>query len=601
LAGSKSNILNLVNDAILIKTDDRGNTITNFIRGRVFHDTDGQCNYDGGDRLLNDWLIIATGEKETFFGSTDEEGRFNITVDTGKYVVDVLPANAYWSSCLEGGYELELTEFYDTTELDFPVLEAVSCPYLEVDVSTPFLAVCSDVRYDVSYCNTGTATAEGAFVEVELDEELTFVSSGIAFSEREGNRFTFPLGDIAPSECGTFEVNTRLACEGIASGQAGMVSAHIFPDEFCIEPDPNWDGSSVVVSGICQDNEILFRLSNVGTGDMEVPQRFFVVEDDVMFKQEPYQLDADQDTLIELEGTGATYRMIAEQSPFHPGMNFPTAVVEGCVEEGVSYTTGKVTQFPENDQDPFLSVDVQEIIGSGADISLRGYPKGYRDSIIDSRTDLTYTIFFRNTGTDTIDRIVIRDTLSSNLDITTVVPGASNFSYDFEIYDQGVLKFTFTDIELLPDGSAEEASTRGYVSFTVSQKPSNPVGAIIENSAAVFLGFQAPVQTNVVRNVVDVFPNFVELLTSTDEVFIPGVKAVVFPNPFVETATLRLEGASFDALIFSLYDIRGKLLRQRTFNGNQIAIHRDQLPAGTYFYKVETNGQLVNTGKLLVR
>ena len=57
---------------------------------------------------------------------------------------------------------------------------------------------------------------------------------------------------------------------------------------------------------------------------------------------------------------GSTYRAVVEQVQGHPGNNFPTVAIEGCTLDGQgSYTTGQVTQFPENDQDASIDIDVQ--------------------------------------------------------------------------------------------------------------------------------------------------------------------------------------------------------------------------------------------------
>ena len=189
----------------------------------MFFDRDGACDLDPGDPPLKEWLVKVTGGNKNYFGTTDENGRYRVLVDTGKYNVTVFPASQYWESCIAGGYNINLTNFYDTTSLNFPMTVAQACPYLEVDISTPFLAVCSDVEYTVAYCNLGTVTAQNAYVEVTLDDKLTFVSSGVPFTSQDGKTYTFQLGDIDAAECESFKIQTQLACNGIAQGQSVLV------------------------------------------------------------------------------------------------------------------------------------------------------------------------------------------------------------------------------------------------------------------------------------------------------------------------------------------------------------------------------------------
>ena len=151
-------------------------------------------------------------------------------------------------------------------------------------------------------------------------------------------------------------------------------------------------------------------------------------------------------------------------------------MVEGCTQEGQEeYTTGQVTQFPENDQDPYVDIDVQEILSTlGTANILIGHPKGYQDSIITTNTDIEYTVLFANTESDTLNRLVIRDTLPEELDLATLAAGPASHPYTFEVYNSGVLKITFNDLNLIPaDSSGSETDSRGYVKFTLSQKPKN--------------------------------------------------------------------------------------------------------------------------------
>ncbi|MDX1942919.1 MAG: T9SS type A sorting domain-containing protein [Saprospiraceae bacterium] len=597
--------LAFINDVLLIKTDPQGNTITNFIAGQVYYDKDGACDFDPADEPLKEWLIRVdktTGENKTYFGTTDENGRYKILVDTGRYNVKVLPVNDYWESCISGGYNINLTNFYDTTSLNFPAFVAQACPYLEVDVSTPFLAVCADVEYTVAYCNVGTAKASDAYVEVTLDDKLTYISStGITPTSQNGNVYRYNLGDLEISECGSFTIQTKMGCEGIAIGQAALVSAHIYPDTVCLEPGPEWDGSSIIVSGRCEQDTVSFRISNIGRNDMTRPSRYYIVQDVVILRNAvPFQLQSQEDESISLPSNGATYRLIAEQAVDHPGRSYPTVAVEGCAENGQSISTGYVLQFPEDDRDNFVDIDVQEVVGLTQKVEMRGYPKGYQDSLIAANTEITYKIFFKNTETDTVSRVVIRDTLPESLDIATFVKGSSSHPYSYEIYGDGVLKITLEDVQLLPNGSVDETSNWGFVNFRIAQKPNNPTKTTITNDAAVYFDYDAPVMTNEVTHVVAQFPDFLVSVTP-GPVFMPDVRIKVYPNPFVEFATFEIEGRDFGKVNFSLFDVMGRSVESKNFVGNQFKYYRNQnIPAGAYTFRLESEGQLISSGKLIM-
>ncbi len=605
VSGHNSQTLLFINDVTLIKVDALGNLLTNTIQGRVYRSNNECGAFEAGDTPLSRWTVTATSSDNSYFTITDEQGFYNILADTGLYTVTVLPLNPTWSVCDTTGFEVDFSEGYTDATFNFPVTAQTGCVAMSVGVASDFLAVCEDVGYYIAYSNDGTINAFGVYVEVELDEELTYVSSTIPPSNINGNVYTFQLGDVNSTEFGFFKINTAMACDGIAQGQATLVSAHIYPDTLCLEPDPDWDMASIIVGGFCENDSIKFFIRNVGNGNMTETKLSFVVEDDVVMLTQPFQLPATQETLIPLavNDEGSTYRLIVQQSSGHPGMSFPTVAVEGCAQG--EYTTGYVSDFPENDGDPFIAIDVQEVSGSELPIALRGHPTGYQDSILARNTDITYTISFRNDGTDTVSRVVIRDTLPTNLDFTSLTFGPSSHPYNVQLYGNGILKITFEEIQLQPNGSAQEAQTRGFLNFRIAQKLDLPLGTIIDNRAAVYFDYVEPVVTNTVHHVIGCTDLFQQgcITVSIDPTPEPtGLKITVQPNPFANVATIKIEGpATGKTLNFKVYDITGKLVRSDRFNANHFDFHRGGLAPGMYLYRIQSEGLVLGSGKILVQ
>jgi len=84
----------LGNEMVLIKTDDLGSLQTNYLRGKVYFPSGNDCSpYTEGDLGLNGWLVKATGENVTFFGSTDSLGNYDLRVDAGVYELELLQKN----------------------------------------------------------------------------------------------------------------------------------------------------------------------------------------------------------------------------------------------------------------------------------------------------------------------------------------------------------------------------------------------------------------------------------------------------------------------------------------------------------------------------
>lgn len=596
-----------INDLILLKLDGTGNVVTNQISGTIKYAPEG-C--DGPDSLavpLDDWLVVAESADQTYFITTDSNGFYTAKVDTGTYTIKTLPPNNLWDVCEPEIHIVALNEFYDTTEINFGVTAGADCPAMQVDVTTPYLINCENAIYAVSYCNLGPGIGEAAYIEIDIDEDLTFISSSIAPSSQDGSMLTFQLGDIGSMECGEFMITAQLACEGIVNGQATLVSAHIYPDTICEGVD-DWSGASIQVSGECdtETGTMNFRIRNVGEANMIRQRNYFIVEDQIMFRTAPFQLPQFDEEVIPIQSIdGATYRLIAEQEEGHPGQSYPTVAIEGCVTEGEPFNVGMVTQFPEDEANSFQAVDAQEVLPIGSGVLMRGYPKGYQDSLIDQNTEIEYTIIFENTGSEIIDRVVIRDTMSSALDVSSITLGASSHPYEFEIYNDGILKITFDEIQLQPGGSTEEANSRGFVQFRIAQKPVNDVGIVIENGATVYFDYAAPQPTNVVRHTIGCTDIVNAGCIISDVRPGPGnpegLTIKVSPNPFFESTSFEIIGTVFDAVEFSVYDVTGKLVRTDRFRGNNYDFYRRSLPGGMYLYQMRSEGRVIATGKVVIR
>lgn len=590
-----------LNDVSIFKTNASGDIHTNFIQGKVLIDEDEDCFPDNDESALQDWLVFAQGA-ETYFGTTDANGNYSIRVDTGTYDVILLPKNPYWEICEDTIMDVVIDMFYDTTFIDYSVKKDIDCPFMNVDISVPFLLPCSTDDFVVEYCNDGTIDADSAYVTIALDEDLIFNFASITPSQIiDDSLYIFDLDTLEVGECGSFTINATLDCNATA-GEAVFAYAHIFPDTICTPINPIWDMASLKVDGYCDTDSVRFSVTNVGSGDMNEPQGLVIIEDIILGKTIDVELDVGQIHELSFPADGKTYRIVAEQPEGHPGDSYPTVAVEGCDNGAGGVSLGQVTQFQEDENNSFISIEVQESISSiDAVLSLRGYPKGYilNDSaFITANTDIEYHLIFQNTGTDTITRVVIRDTLSSHLDLSTVRPGASSHPTDFKIYDNGVLKFTFEDIQLVPGSGAD--GSFGFVKFKVSQKPNNPIGTRIDNSAAIFLGYEGPTQSITKTHFIggDSLEQFV-IITNLEEPINPDIQIKAYPNPFFESTKIEISGSNFNKVTLTLFDLMGKKIRKESFSGNEIQFNRDNLPSGTYIYTLEAEGRLLNSGKII--
>lgn len=609
-AGTSQPVINtLETNAYLAKVDANCLVFTDYLQGEVYHDYNKNCFRDSGEPPLRDWVVKLESPDFVRYATSDADGKFQILVDTGNYVMTLVSPNPYWSICGNSS-TVSVTQFYDTIAAAAPVQAEFACPRNEVHVATPILHHCANNIYTVRYCNSGTVPSVDTKIDVTIDSWLSVTGSSMPWSSVQGNTYTFNVGYLANGDCGSFTIDAFLDCDNTLTGQSHCVKAHIYPDSFCNVGSGN-ACAIIEARARCNGDSVVLSVKNVGK-TKQVESLDFIVIEDVLMLTKPNDPDFDYsfndlDTneirdLWKQPANGKTLRLITEQQSCYPGLSYPTAAVEGCISDtsgtGTDISLGYFTMFPEDDGDAFVSSDCQESYEADYNpvFLKRGHPKGYDDThhYVSPKTDLDFLIRFQNNGADTIKGVIVCDTLSAWLDPTTVQPGAASHPYDFEVYGNGIVRFTLPNLNLLPDSSANE----GYVKFRVSQKPGVPCGTEIFNSAAVYFDYQAPFITNeTFHTVCDSF-----IVLQTIHIPYPGASLNVFPNPFDESAMFEIKGVQGNPdYRLELYDAQGRLLFSQFFNQSNFRLFRRQLPAGTLFYRLSASGRTVATGKLIAR
>ncbi len=353
------------------------------------------------------------------------------------------------------------------------------CEQLFVDISTQCLTRCQENTWYVKYCNTSPTDADSVLVVVSLDESLDFQSSTLPFTGQVGNVYFFYIGVLQAGACDTFSISTFLDCDA-APGQAHCTSAYIFPDENCQSPGPNWDGAEISVEAECEGDSVVLTIRNEGAGDMQNDAEFIIIEDDIVVMFDSYNLPSGNSFTVGFPADGSTWYLAAEQSEGYPGFSFPSVTLEGCTA-GSDFATGFLTMFAEDDMRPNVDHTCMANTDSCASFDKISFPEGVgTENCINYDQSIEYQINFQNTTPNTIDSVIICDTLSIFLDPSTLMAGASTHGYEASVMNGGVVKFRFENINLLPGES-------GFVKFTVFQNPNNLIGTHIENYALVWL------------------------------------------------------------------------------------------------------------------
>jgi len=161
---------------------------------------------------------------------------------------------------------------------------------------------------------------------------------------------------------------------------------------------------------------------------------------------------------------------------------------------------------------------------------------------------LKYTVRFQNTGTDTAINVRIEDIIDTELDLSTIQFDFYTHNFTPLIYGRKlVLKF---DNIFLPDSGADYNGSMGMIQYSIKQNPSLNPGTRIENYAAIYFDFNAPIFTNTTVNTIT-YP--VNVIDSDPE---KTSQIMVYPNPIEESVWLKWDFSTEDnfqsAEIYSL-------------------------------------------------
>lgn len=78
--------------------------------------------------------------------------------------------------------------------------------------------------------------------------------------------------------------------------------------------------------------------------------------------------------------------------------------------------------------------------------------------------------------------------------------------------------------------------------------------------------------------------------------------ARVYPNPFTDHCTIRIENSGNQPCNLSVFNVQGALVRSIPgITGQQATFYRGELPVGFYFYELRTNDGMIANGKLIIR
>jgi Secretion system C-terminal sorting domain len=580
-----TNLPFITSSLYFIKGDANGRIYTRTILGRIMKDIDLNCADIPQETGFKNVPIVATNDQNKhIYATTDENGYYTMDVDSGQYIVSVVPPSEQWNLCQNDVIAI-VTTVNDSANIDFPIQPNSTCPQMEVFISTDRVRGCVFGSWTINYCNLGTETAENAYVIVQLDPLMNPTSSSVPLTVLANNAVRLELGNVSSLDCGSVILGTFLSCDAIL-GQTLCAEAHVYPDTICGQVG----APKLTIKGKCVNNQIIFTIKNTGNAPMTLPVDYIVIEDDMIqlnFQGQIPTLGIGEEANISIPATGATFRMEINEGN---GL-IASAAIEAC---GNNPSFGFVTMFPPDDAPTFIDIFCKEVIGSYDPNEKLAYPKGATsEHYLAKNTDIEYQIDFQNTGTDTAYLVVLRDTLDVALNPASIRMGASSHPYTWELLDQGELKITFKDIYLV-DSNANEPASHGFVQFRIAQQKDLVDGTVITNRAGIYFDGNLPVITNEVFHTIG--KPYV-LVTFDEEKAL--AKATVTPNPSADFAEITLNNGLIGAKNFILTDVTGRIIQSRTFEGDKISVNVKTLPLGLYYFQIIAENGFKVGGKML--
>lgn len=558
------------------------------IEGKVFADTLNNCSLDVSEPGLPNWKLKGVGLVTGYvaYCTTDNLGNYVLQMPTQDSIIELslLPTINLYQGC--GLVDTVFLHGAASVVHNVPANLNLDCRILSVELSTIRLRRCFKSAYQVVGCNLNLQEVPNARVEIQLDPYFLQPAFSLPAVDLGGNKWSVALGNLPAGTCKDFQVNFDVSCDAVL-GQTHCTEAHIFPDTVC-RTSLEWSGANVALRAWCAGDSVHMEIKNNGSGDMDVENDFVVVEDIIMYEQDKFQLQSGGVKAIVVPGNGATWRLQADQPPFHPYGGPEAVVVEGC---GGVNQTGLVRMLPLENPNPFVAIDCEQNTGSYDPNDIQATPEGVGAShLLEPNIPIEYKIRFQNTGTDTAFNVVILDTLPASLDISTARPQVSSHAFYFEKLPGNVLKFTFENI-LLPDSASNQLGSNGYIKYYVAQVANNPVGTHIENRAAIYFDFNKPVITNTA------FHRIGKHFIVSGIQSVPNGSAIeVFPNPGSAAWNVVIP---IDQAIMRLENVQGQVLFTKALNKGLNVISAIDLSPGLYWFQISGPGLSTQSGKLV--
>ncbi|WP_169788176.1 DUF7619 domain-containing protein [Rufibacter tibetensis] len=481
------------------------------ISGKLYVDQNANCVLDVSEKGLANKLIKI--EPGSLYSMSDANGNYSFKVPLGATHITPLVSPAYKAqvvkSCLESTQITTDSLTHDVKNVNFGYTFK-ECTSISVDIAADRRRRCMQSSTTVTYINDGVADVHNVKIKVIYPEYVVPISSSLPWVARQDSALIFDIGTLKAGERHSFVISDSTVC-GIESirGLSQCVKAMITPKNSCSEPGQEWNQASVALAAtfLKQAKMAAFTITNAGTQDMADSTAYRVFANAALVKHGKVKLERGASARLEVPAQTMTYRLEADQVPHHPGQSRPAVSIQPStipVDLPMNAMPTPIDDFFQDDADAEVDVSCMVIVDSYDPNDKQVSPQGITSRhYIKAEDELEYLVRFQNTGTDVAYNVVVKDTISEHLDISSLRIGSASHPFTYTVTGKGrpVLTYTFKNINL-PDHKTNEPGSHGYIKFSIAQKADNPKGTVIRNTAHNYFDFNSPIATNEVVNII---------------------------------------------------------------------------------------------------
>ena len=236
-----------------------------------------------------------------------------------------------------------------------------------------------------------------------------------------------------------------------------------------------------------------------------------------------------------------------------------------------------INPIPGDEIIPDNTFNYKQRVTASVDPNDKEVAEGAAINISQAGDYLHYTIRFQNTGNAPAVNVVIKDSLSDNLDWNSMTPITASHPYRTVVNKGNKAEFIFDNINL-PDKISDEPASHGFIAFKIRPKASIAVGETILNNVGIYFDFNPPVITNTVSTTV-INPRY-----NSDPA---GLS--ISPNPAKDWLSISVNaGRNIQGI--NLFNSVGEKVYSESFQngGTNQSINIANLNAGIYILVVHT-------------